>query len=171
MLTTSRLLERLKQPNQCEHTSLSYLAKHDKAYFRSGYQCNLRGRKQDELMEMLDLVHGITQVCRGRRDTIERRAKLRSSESIRDSEGDVIFISNLMHALLCLEHDLLQEISDGIFKKIEKIWQDFQDRRNNVRWYSVFPPRARRPLSTTWPWTIKPSLAVLSGVCWTTHGR
>jgi len=33
MLTKSRLLGRLKQPNECEHSSLSYLAKHDKAYF------------------------------------------------------------------------------------------------------------------------------------------
>jgi len=117
-------------------------------------------------MDMLDLVHAIMQVCRGRRDIIERRAELRSSEETRHSEDDVVFISNLTHALLCLEHDLLQEISSGIFKVVEKIWRDFHDQRNNVDWFSVFPPRARRPLSTTWPWSIKPSLAVLWGVCW-----
>lgn len=34
-----------------------------------------------------------------------------------------------------------------------------------ARWFSVFPGSVR-PLSTTWPWTIRPALAVLWGVCW-----
>ncbi|GAB7340388.1 hypothetical protein MBLNU457_6830t2 [Dothideomycetes sp. NU457] len=160
------LLNRLKQPGECEHSALSYLAKHDKSYFKNGYQCNIRGRKQDELTDMLELVHATMQVCHERRDIMQRRGKLRSCEEACQSEDDIIFISNLMHALLCLEHDLLQEISDGIVKAIEKIWQDHHDHRDDVDWFSVFPPRARRPLSTTWPWTIKPSLAVLWGVCW-----
>lgn len=32
-------------------------------------------------------------------------------------------------------------------------------------WFSDFPGECR-PLSTTWPWTIKSSLAILWGVCW-----
>lgn len=31
--------------------------------------------------------------------------------------------------------------------------------------FAVFPGSVR-PLSTTWPWTIRPALAVLWGVCW-----
>jgi hypothetical protein len=36
-------------------------------------------------------------------------------------------------------------------------------------WFSEFPA-GRRPVSTTWPWTIKPALAVLWGVCWMFYG-
>lgn len=32
-------------------------------------------------------------------------------------------------------------------------------------WFSEFP-NSVRPLSTTWPWSIRPSLMVLWGVCW-----
>ena len=32
-------------------------------------------------------------------------------------------------------------------------------------WFSEWP-NGQRPLSTTWPWNIKPSLIVLWGVCW-----
>lgn len=32
-------------------------------------------------------------------------------------------------------------------------------------WFSEWP-NGQRPLSTTWPWNIKPSLVVLWGVCW-----
>ncbi|KAL8942873.1 MAG: hypothetical protein Q9216_001416 [Gyalolechia sp. 2 TL-2023] len=40
-----------------------------------------------------------------------------------------------------------------------------QERRWNSGWFSEWP-NSRRPLSTTWPWNIRPSLVVLWGVCW-----
>jgi hypothetical protein len=33
-------------------------------------------------------------------------------------------------------------------------------------WWFFEWPNGRRPLSSTWPWNIKPSLVVLWGVCW-----
>ncbi|KAF9629221.1 putative c2h2 transcription factor protein [Lasiodiplodia theobromae] len=46
-------------------------------------------------------------------------------------------------------------------------WQRRQRRleASCASWFSVFPGSVR-PVSTTWPWTIKPALAVLWGVCW-----
>ncbi|OJD29379.1 c2h2 transcription factor [Diplodia corticola] len=46
-------------------------------------------------------------------------------------------------------------------------WQRRQRRleADAATWFSVFPGSVR-PVSTTWPWTIKPALAVLWGVCW-----
>lgn len=40
-----------------------------------------------------------------------------------------------------------------------------EEQRQQASWFSVFPGWVR-PVSTTWPWTIKPALAVLWGVCW-----
>lgn len=36
-------------------------------------------------------------------------------------------------------------------------------------WFAEWP-NSHRPLSTTWPWNIKPSLLVLWGVCWMFYG-
>ena len=37
-------------------------------------------------------------------------------------------------------------------------------------WFSEYAQN-QRPLSTTWPWSIKPSLAVIWGVCWMFYGN
>ncbi|KAL9607730.1 MAG: hypothetical protein Q9167_007381 [Letrouitia subvulpina] len=45
--------------------------------------------------------------------------------------------------------------------------QDYWDQQRHLDygWFSEWP-NSRRPLSTTWPWNIIPSLVVLWGVCW-----
>lgn len=45
--------------------------------------------------------------------------------------------------------------------------QDYRDQQRHLDhgWFSEWP-NSRRPLSTTWPWNIIPSLVVLWGVCW-----
>ena len=157
-----RLLHRLSRPDEAKHSSLSYLAKHDKAYFKHGYICDLRGRRQIELVEMLALVSLIMRTCT-RQGTLEGGLPLCSGKEISRPEDDDAFIANLMHALLCLESDLLCAILDHILNNLED-WQRSRALHIDI-WFSIFP-RARHPLSTTWPWSIKPSLAVLWGVCW-----
>ena len=46
-------------------------------------------------------------------------------------------------------------------------WQ--HSKRIGEGWYAEWP-NCHRPLSTTWPWNIKPSLLVLWGVCWMFYG-
>lgn len=46
----------------------------------------------------------------------------------------------------------------------------FHDVRPDDGWFSEFPG-GRRLVSTTWPWTIRPALAVLWGVCWMFYGE
>ena len=46
-------------------------------------------------------------------------------------------------------------------------WQ--YSKRIGEGWYAEWP-NGHRPLSTTWPWNIKPSLFVLWGVCWMFYG-
>jgi len=168
-LIVIRLLHRLSRPDEAKHSSLLFLAKHDKEYFKNGYICDLRGRDQTELLEMLALVYSIKQACERRQDNREQRPPLYSGEEIFDQENDDTFIANLMHALLCLENDLLRaskrDILDQLLKVLLEDQKKWQRHRNFRTWFSVFP-RVRHPLSTTWPWSIKPSLAVLWGVCW-----
>ncbi|KAL8673972.1 MAG: hypothetical protein Q9168_001615 [Polycauliona sp. 1 TL-2023] len=80
------------------------------------------------------------------------------------------FIANLDHILRCLRqatlealiHHGMETLQDDLWK-----WHQFwlRDRQLQHGWFSEWPG-GRRPLSTTWPWNIRPSLVVLWGVCW-----
>ena len=52
-----------------------------------------------------------------------------------------------------------------------KIGRQYQRHRQRITkdWFTEYA-RNQRPLSTTWPWSIKPSLAVIWGVCWMFYG-
>ena len=80
---------------------------------------------------------------------------------------DETFIANYGHLLLRLRSQLIQAF---VRKAIEWLEADARQgygkkQRNLLSWFSEFPDN-HRPISTTWPWSIKPSLAVLWGVCW-----
>lgn len=84
---------------------------------------------------------------------------------------DETFIANYGHLLLRLRNQLIQTF---IRKAIEWLEADARQgygkkQRNLLSWFSEFPDN-HRPISTTWPWSIKPSLAVLWGVCWMFYG-
>ena len=82
-----------------------------------------------------------------------------------------VFIANLEHLLLSLQQtaaDALLRHAIGLVEAEVLYWQQYwqqQPRHINDDWFSEWPS-GRRPLSTTWPWNIKPSLMVLWGVCW-----
>ncbi|MCJ1224538.1 hypothetical protein MMC12_001183 [Toensbergia leucococca] len=80
------------------------------------------------------------------------------------------FIANLEHLLQCLGDVVFEAII--YHKQIEKEVDDLhwykywrQQRETDDGWFSEWP-NSRHPLSTTWPWNVKPSLLVLWGVCW-----
>ncbi|GAB7352364.1 hypothetical protein MBLNU459_g2803t1 [Dothideomycetes sp. NU459] len=80
---------------------------------------------------------------------------------------DEVYSANLEHLLLCLETNLLQLIISRTWARISEYLVEWQT-ENRLRrddWFSEFP-NALHPLTTTWPWGIRPSLAVLWGVCW-----
>lgn len=77
----------------------------------------------------------------------------------------------------------LQHIAlDAILRHFEDIaeahiphWQYWQfhwqySKRIGDGWFAEWP-NSHRPLSTTWPWNVKPSLLVLWGVCWMFYGQ
>ncbi|KAI4266940.1 MAG: hypothetical protein L6R38_008465 [Xanthoria sp. 2 TBL-2021] len=80
------------------------------------------------------------------------------------------FIANLDHILRCLRQAALEALIYHGMKKLRedvRQWHQYwlRDRALDHGWFSEWPG-SRRPLSTTWPWNIRPSLVVLWGVCW-----
>jgi hypothetical protein len=82
---------------------------------------------------------------------------------------DDTFIANYEHLLLRLQAELVQVL---MRKALEELLRGGHDKRQRklLAWFTEFAEKPR-PLSTSFPWTIKPSLAVLWGVCWMFYGR
>ena len=83
-------------------------------------------------------------------------------------------MANLEHLLRCIKQIAL----DAILRKYLTIfeahilhWHHYwqHQRRIDEGWFAEWP-NGQRPLSTTWPWNVKPSLLVLWGVCWMFYG-
>ena len=84
-----------------------------------------------------------------------------------DCHLDETYLANLDHLLLCLKDQLLRllvaKLVELVHRHVIECQRDQSKRSED--WFFEFPD-ARHPLSTTWPWSIRPSLAVLWGVCW-----
>ena len=77
---------------------------------------------------------------------------------------DENFIANYEHMLLRLRAELIEALAR---KALEELLHGGHDKnqRKMLSWFTEFAEKPR-PLSMSFPWTIKPSLAVLWGVCW-----
>jgi hypothetical protein len=82
---------------------------------------------------------------------------------------DANFIANYEHLLLRLQAELVQVLER---KTLEELLGGGHDKRQRklLSWFSEFAEKPR-PLSSSFPWTIKPSLAVLWGVFWMFYDR
>ncbi len=81
-----------------------------------------------------------------------------------------VYAADLEHFLLCLQRRLFDALLRRSLNELEEKaieWQKYwQQLRKLGSWWFFEWPSGRRPLSTTWPWNVKPSLMVLWGVCW-----
>lgn len=80
------------------------------------------------------------------------------------------YIANLLHLLRRLQHILFQVLVHRSITRLDEFalhWQTYwqQQKKLGEDWFTEWPS-GQRPLSTTWPWNIRPSLIVLWGVCW-----
>ena len=81
------------------------------------------------------------------------------------------FVANLEHLLRCLRQIALDAIVRHCVHFVILYWHDYwqHQKRSGEGWFAEWP-NGQRPLSTTWPWNVKPSLLVLWGVCWMFYG-
>jgi hypothetical protein len=80
------------------------------------------------------------------------------------------YIANLLHLLRRLQYILYQVLVHRSLTHLDEFalhWQSYwqQQKKLGEDWFTEWPS-GHRPLSTTWPWNIRPSLIVLWGVCW-----
>jgi hypothetical protein len=82
---------------------------------------------------------------------------------------DENFIANYEHMLLRLQAELIEALAR---KALEELLRGGHDKKQRklLTWFTEFAEKPQ-PLSTCFPWTIKPSLAVLWGVCWMFYDR
>lgn len=80
---------------------------------------------------------------------------------------DEKYIANLLHLLRRLQYFLFQILVHRSLKRLDELhdhWQKHDTRQEGKSldddWFSEWPS-GQRPLSTTWPWNIRPSLVVL----------
>jgi hypothetical protein len=78
--------------------------------------------------------------------------------------------ANLEHLLLRVRHCLVRTFVLKAWDEVRESpeWRYHQRRQLRLggdKWCAEFSNN-QRPVSTTWPWSIRPSLAVLWGVCW-----
>ncbi|KAF1982465.1 hypothetical protein K402DRAFT_195656 [Aulographum hederae CBS 113979] len=97
----------------------------------------------------------------------DRRLLAHGNEDGLLEEYDEKVMANLEHLLLCLRNSLIRFLSRQVFDMLQEAWH--QKRHNSGTggkdWWTEFKGN-QRPVCTTWPWSIRPSLAILWGVCW-----
>jgi hypothetical protein len=81
---------------------------------------------------------------------------------------DENFVANYEHMLLELQTALIEALAR---KALEELLRGGQNKKQRklLSWFTEFAEKPQ-PLSSSFPWTIKPSLAVLWGVCWMFYG-
>ncbi|KAK3673406.1 hypothetical protein LTR78_006639 [Recurvomyces mirabilis] len=119
------------------------------------------------LQELVALFVGVKQLF----SQLSERSLVKGDEVLVPDLDD-LSLANLEHLLLCLLHVLLRALASEALGQPHQHLLDCQKDRSvhSEEWFFEYP-NAQHPLSTTWPWSLRPSLAVLWGVCWMFYDR
>lgn len=142
-----------------QDNALSAVCSDNKLFLQSG-ALNLDACSLDETIQSLVLVYEAINVLYAARTQYDDQFIITQGSEIGLSI-DESFIANYEHLLLCLQSQLIETLTR---KVVEALLANDLDKtqRKLLNWFTEFPDN-RHPLSTTWPWSIKPSLAVLWG--------
>lgn len=143
--------------------ALSEIAADDKLFLKKKKSTRLEACSLNETIQSLLIVHDAINVLYAVRSQYNDEWLIDQGHDI-GLNIDEVFIANYEHLLLCLQAELIDILTR---KVVEAIIENRGDKRNRklLSWFTEFPDN-QHPLNTTWPWSIKPSLAVLWGVCW-----
>lgn len=150
--------EKLSPPE----SALSAVASDDRLFLKQNTAANFDACSLNETIQSLVVVHDALKVlyaCRAQYDDEWLVAQGREA----GLNFDEAFIANYEHLLLRLQTELVDALGRKVLEALLLGSHDKKQRRL-LAWFTEFADKPR-PLST-FPWTIKPSLAVLWGVCW-----
>ncbi|CAD6574062.1 MAG: hypothetical protein ASARMPREDX12_006369 [Alectoria sarmentosa] len=152
--------------------SLCTIAAHDRLFLQHDLHLVGITKSVEKLADLVYLINALL-------------ARLQDGSSIRRNRGlagDPLsgelncdkFVANIQHVLWSLRQNALAAIIRYCLNLDEVhilhwhlYWQ--HSKRIGEGWFAEWP-NGHRPLNTTWPWNIKPSLFVLWGVCWMFYG-
>ncbi|KAL8692913.1 MAG: hypothetical protein Q9224_003865 [Gallowayella concinna] len=166
-----RLLEKLDEQTADEEPRTRSVATCDRLFLAYNAGAVTRSKGIDELRHIYDLTTLLLARLSSSRDSKSRLGlPANPSASALCGVDHEKFLANLEHLLRCLRQAALEAL---IFHGLRRLDEDvrqwhqrwLRDRQLDYGWFLEWP-NGRRPLSTTSPWNIRPSLVVLWGVCW-----
>ena len=162
-----RLLTALDKSVKSETHSLSVVAKNHELFVQRKDDFHVQ---HDSFQELLPQLVRVTNLL----DTLRRAPSSRSgvktfaeSDEGVDLSFDENILANLEHLLLCLKEQLIRLLIAELRTLVQThVIECQRDQKQHTKELILEFPDNRHPLSTTWPWSIRPSLAVIWGVCW-----
>lgn len=143
-------------------STLSAMASDNKHFLAQRTSLNLDALTLNETIKSLVVVHdaiSVLEACRAQHGDGWIIAQWQDA----GLHLDELFLANYEHLLRRLRSQLIDELARKVFERLLLGGHDKRQHRM-LSWFAEFSDKPR-PLST-FPWTIKPSLAVLWGVCW-----
>jgi len=169
-----RVLGHLDAKLAFENHSISELAADNDLLLEHGSSFDLRKYGKLDIVESLELISQLLASIRlAYQEWYGENAIPRLNGNLEYERllNDLLFLANLESILLQLQASLLYQLffahgRDLLIEDINRIHEEQKQRGRRCKdWFFVYPS-GKRPLSTTWPWNIRPSLVVLWGVCW-----
>lgn len=167
----SRLLEQLDNRASAVGLRISIVDACDQLFLSYDARALMRQKGVDELRHLYDLTTLLlVRLSLFRCSTVTEYWRPSSSVSASGGLIQEKAIANLDHVLRCYRQATLETLIYRELESFEEVVEQWhqhwlQGRQLDHDWFLEWP-NGRHPLSTTWPWNIRPSLVVLWGVCW-----
>lgn len=167
--TQRRLLEKLDQQTAGIEPTTCSVATYDHLFLAYNARAITRWKGIDELRHIYNLTALLLATLSSFSGSQGRQGR-QSKPSASCGLSRDKFIANIDHMLRCLRQAAVEALIYHGLRTLEghvRQWRQhwLRDRQLDHGWFLEWP-NGRRPLSTTWPWNIRPSLVVLWGVCW-----
>jgi hypothetical protein len=174
LTSIERLLDDLDEHTHHRSSSLIKIAADDKLFLNHSSE-----QLVETLAHTVSLPHAaylfdLSSLLIERLDSLQGQCGRSPSHSLSEEAykqlQDEKFVANLVHLLRRLQYMLFEILVHRSLWQITEIvlyWQEYRRQQNKLDdgWFAEWPS-GERPLSTTFPWNIRPSLVVLWGVCW-----
>jgi hypothetical protein len=162
-----RLLKALDKSVKSETHSLSVVAKNHELFVDRRDEFSINHDSWKELLPQLVRVTNLLDTLRRTQSSRSGVKTFAESDEGVDLSFDENIVANLEHLLLCLKEQLIRLLIAELRELVQThVIECQRDQKQHTKELVLEFPDGRHPLSTTWPWSIRPSLAVIWGVCW-----